>query len=295
MKKVFLAVVAVVMVAVGQVGAQGLILSELLYQPHSGEAEYLELYNAGDTDVDLADYHIVRWVDDAPGKHYPLPSHTVARHDYVVLTKDAASVSANYTVKYISKVVECSLPTYPNDGGSVVLALKDSSMVEKLDYSPAMHSRLLRDKAGVALERRSFERPCNEASNWFSASSVAGYGTPGYENSQSDERLVEEAAFTFSSQLISPDGDNYQDELTVDYRMDDGSLSARAEVYDGRGMLVRRLLDGDLLGTAGSFVWDGRNAAGATVARGQYVIQITVYNHDGVRQTIRRTVAVVER
>lgn len=276
-----------------QASAQGLLVSELLYQPPSGEAEYVELYNNSDMALELADYHIVRWVSDSLGKHYTLPAHTVAAHDYVVLTKDAASVLGHYNVKYISKLLECNLPTYPNDGGSVVLSTADSIIVDRFDYSPSMHSRLMRDKAGVSLERRSFEKPTNEAGNWFSAASTVGYGTPGYENSQSTEYLAEENSFEFSSTLISPDGDDYQDVLEITYRMEDGDLTARVDLYDARGMLVRRLLNNALLGTHGTLTWDGRGESGQTLPQGQYIVQVTLYDTTGTRQSFRRSVALL--
>ncbi len=271
-----------------------LLISEVLYQPVSGEAEYVELYNAGDTALELADYRIVRVLHDTLAGHYPLPSHTVEPHGYVVLSKDVESVGRCFRVPYPSRLVECRLPAFPNEGGSVVLAWSDSTVADRLDYSPSMHSRLLRNRAGVSLERRRFDRPAAEASNWFSASSTSGYGTPGYANSQSTEWLVEESAFELRSTLVSPDGDGYQDVLTVDYRMDDASLAARVEVYDGRGRRVRRLLNDALLGAAGQLDWDGRDDNGGTLPRGQYVLLITVYDTAGTRQTLRRTVALVD-
>ena len=274
--------------ACAQQGA--LLVSELLFQPRSGEAEYVELYNNTTTAIELSNFHIVRWIGDSLGTHYPLPQHTVAAHDYVALTKDAASVTANFDVKYPSRLLECNLPPYPNGGGSVVLAQDDSSVVDRFDYIPSMHSRLLRNKAGVALERRCFERPANEAGNWFSAASTAGYGTPGYENSQSAEYLVEESAFEFSSTLISPDGDGYQDELVIDYRIEDGDLSARIDIYNAHGLRVRQLANNILLGTHGTLLWDGTDDNGKTVLPGQYIVDITVYNLTGTRQVIRRAV-----
>lgn len=279
---------ATLAMAQGAPAASALIINELLYQPRSGEAEYVELYNNSSATVNLGNYHIVRWVGDSLGKHFPLPDYDVAPHDYVVLTKDAASVMANYDVKYAGKLVECNLPTYPNGGGSVVLATADSMPVDRLDYLPSMHSPMIKDAAGVALERRSAERPTNEPSNWFSASSMSGYGTPGYANSQSTEWLVAETAFDLSSAVVSPDGDDYQDVLQIDYRMDDASLSADAAVYSASGIRVAQLLNGAVLGSHGTIEWD---AAG--VPQGRYVVQIVVYDRRGTRQTIRRTVSVV--
>ena len=269
-----------------------LLLSEILFQPASGEAEYVELYNNSSSSIDLADYHIVRWIGDSLGRHYPLPQHTMAPRTYVALTKDEASVKACYHLAVGASLLECQLPPYPNSGGSVILSTSDSVVVDRLDYNPSMHSPLLRNKAGVSLERRSFDRPTNEASNWFSASSTAGYGTPGYANSQSTEWLVEESSFSFSSTIVSPDGDGYQDELEITYRLDNGDLAARAEVYDARGRMVRRLLNNGLLGTHGTLVWDGRGDQGTRLPDGQYIIQITIYNTLGTQQTLRRAVAL---
>ena len=283
--------------AAAPAGAQQgtLLVSELLYQPLSHEAEYVELYNNSDTPVELSGFHIVRWVGDSLGRHYALPQHTVAPHGYVALTKDAASVTANYHVPYLANLVECLLPAYPNSGGTVIVSTADSMVVDRFDYRPDMHSRLLRNKAGVSLERRSFARPTDEASNWFSAASTAGYGTPGYANSQSTELLAEEASFNFSSTLLSPDGDGYQDELLIDYELPDGGLAARCEVYDAHGIAVCRLLNNDLLGTRGQLAWDGRDDNGQLLPQGQYIIQLTLFNATGTRQTLRRTVAVISR
>ena len=285
--------------------AQSLLISELLYQPLSGEAEYVELYNNTEHTIDLRYYKIIRWTGDSLGSIYHLPRYYLASHDYVVLTKDVLSVINNYDVKYINKVIECNLPTYPNSGGRVILADvfvspmgqffpgTASNIIDSFDYSPSMHSRLLRDKAGVALERRSFERPTNEAGNWFSAASTAGYGTPGYANSQSTEWLAEEASFVFSSSLISPDGDDYQDILEITYQLENGDLSARVDLYDGRGTLVRRLLNNALLGTHGSLSWDGRGEGGRALPQGQYIVQVTLYDTSGTLQVFRRAVAVI--
>lgn len=272
-------------------GQTDLMISELMYQPRSGEAEYVELYNGTGAAVQLSDYEVVRWLNDTLGKHYSLPDHAVGPREYVVLTRDAGSVISSHNVKYIGRIVECSLPPYPNGGGSVIICTAaDSVIVDRFDYQPSMHSRLLRNKAGVALERRSFARPTNAAGNWFSASSICGYGTPGYENSQSTETLVEERQFVFSSNVVSPDGDGYQDVLEIDYEVEDGELMGRVEVFDAQGVRVRTLIDSFLLGTHGTIIWDGLADDDRQLPQGHYVVQITLYGLEGTQQVIRRAV-----
>ena len=291
MKKMLSVIALLLYIAVAN-GQTGLTVSELLYQPVSGEAEYVELYNNSSQPVMLDGYHVVRWLGDTLDRHYELPPHVVGAHEYVVLTTSAASVVANYDVKYLDRVVECELPPYPNTGGSVVICTADGAVADRFDYSPSMHSRLLRNKAGVALERRSFQRPANDRGNWFSASSACGYGTPGYGNSQSTETLAEENSFVFSSTVVSPDGDDYQDVLVVEYDLSDGGLMGRAEVYDARGAKVRTLVGSFLLGTSGALVWDGLGDGDRALPPGHYVMQITLYGIEGTQQVVRRAVAL---
>lgn len=285
--------VAMLAMALAATGQTGLLVSELMYQPRSGEAEWVELYNNGEAEVELADYRVVRWVADSMGKHYDLPQHSVGPHEFVVLTADVASVVGGYDVRYADRLVECQLPPYPNGGGIFILCTADSTVVERFEYSPSMHSRLLSHTAGVSLERRRYDRPASEAKNWTSAASASGFGTPGYANSQSAEALVLEADFRLGATLLSPDGDGYQDELVVDYRLPDGDLGLTVEVYDGRGERVRHLVGDATAGTGGQLVWDGRDDDGRLVARGQYVLLFTVYNPLGTRQVVKRAVAVL--
>jgi hypothetical protein len=76
------------------------------------------------------------------------------------------------------------MPTYSNDEGRCVLLNKDGKRFDQFDYTDRMHYPLLDNKDGVSLERIDFNRPTDDASNWTSASSTSGYGTPTYQNSQ---------------------------------------------------------------------------------------------------------------
>lgn len=289
MTRLFVLVMALLPGAVVH-GQGGLFISELLYQPHSGEAEYVELYNGCDTALALDNYCIVRWLNAVPSTHFPLPAVTLSPHSYVALTKNASSVAACYHIDNPAALLECSLPTYPNSGGSVLLARRaDSTIADRLDYTPDMHSPLLRNKAGVSLERRSFTQPASEPSNWFSASSTCGYGTPGSPNSQSTEWLAVERGFALSDSLLSPDGDGYGDMLRVDYTLERGDLIADAAVFDATGFRVVQLLNSSLLGTNGSFEW----RPDAALARGRYILAITLYDIHGTRQQIRRTISII--
>ena len=256
-------------------------ISELLFNPATGGADWLELYNPADTAVSLADVRLVRWVGDSLGRFYKIDSTVVAPHDYVVITTDAAFVRTAYTVRYPHKVVEISsMPSYN---------------VDRFDYTAAMHSALLRDKEGVSLERRSFELATNNPNNWYSASSTSGYGTPTYANSQSTEFLFRDDEFTLSADIFSPDGDGYEDQLDITYTLSDNTLAANITVFDQTGRAVRHLCRGQLLGAQGVVTWDGLNDSRTRCLPGNYIIAIEAYNTVGRVQTVKRVVALTFR
>ncbi|MBR1850391.1 MAG: lamin tail domain-containing protein [Bacteroidales bacterium] len=295
MKRFLTLFLCVAALALGDVrGQQSLQISELMFNPVPSGADWLELYNSADHEVSLADVRLVRWVGDSLGRFYAIDSVLVGPNDYVVITTDATFLMANYGVRYPGKVVQVSsMPAYNDASGTVILALRDSTIIDRFDYTATMHSQLLRDKEGVSLERRSFDRPTQEPSNWYSASSTSGYGTPTYANSQSTEFLFLDNDFSLSTDIVSPDGDGYNDQLDITYNLNDNTLAANITLFDRTGRVVRTLCRGALLGSVGVVTWDGADNRGRACLPGRYVVAIELYNTTGRSQTIKRTVAVM--
>ncbi len=272
-----------------------LIVNELLFNPPPGGADYVELYNATDSVIDLSDVRLAHWVGDSINRLYSLQG-SVAPHDFVVITTDAAFVASHYIVHHLAKIVEVdAMPAYNDAAGTVLVMDADSTVIDRFDYSESMHSRLLRDVEGVALERRSYGAATQDAANWYSAASTAGYGTPTYSNSQSRELLYVDNDFLIEPSLFSPDGDGYEDLLNLSWQLQLCDLSANINIYDTHGRLVRHLARGATLGCVGVITWDGLDDAGLHCRQGNYIITIEAYSPSGAKQSIRRVVALVVR
>lgn len=269
-------------------------ISEVLFNPRGDGADYVELYNAGSEPVSLATLRLARWKNDRIDRLYLLDSnYHVAVGEYVVLTVDAADVAARYDVRYMSRLIEVdAMPPLNNASGTVLVVTSDSVVIDRLDYDEEMHNPLLRDVDGVALERRSMERPSSERSNWTSAASTAGYGTPTYQNSQSREVLFLEDQFSVSADIVSPDGDGYQDLMDVTYQLRRDDLMASATIMDAQGRHVRYLLRNASLGTQGVVTWNGTDDNGARCRRGNYILMIETYNATNQRQVLKRSIVV---
>lgn len=270
-------------------------ISEILFNPFVGGADYVELYNAGNQSVRLDDLRLARWKDGHIDRLFSLSNTVIAEPGtYIVVTTDAADVQSRYKVNYPERLLEvASMPAYNDASGTVLLCAVDSVVIERFDYDEKMHSSLLHKKEGVALERRSFTRPANEASNWSSAASTAGYGTPTYRNSQSQEALFLENEFAVSADIISPDGDGYQDLLDLTWQLSRSDLSANITIFDAQGRVVRHLLRGESLGSNGLLTWDGTSDEGSRCRRGNYVLLVETYDAAGRQQILKRTITLI--
>ena len=193
-KQLFLLLISAMLMSATEVLAQSnalqrgdILVSEILFNPLPSGADYVELYNNTDYAISLTQLRLAKVSEETITRLYPIvDSGTIQPHDFIVITTDASYVTSNYTVRHPQKLIEVSsMPSYNNASGTVMVTSTDTLILDRFDYTEDMHSRLLRDKEGVALERRSYASPTQDAANWYSAATTAGYGTPTYRNSQS--------------------------------------------------------------------------------------------------------------
>ena len=281
----------------GKIAPGEVLVNEILFNPHPGGADYVELYNNSDHDIDLANIFLAKMNDTAVTTLFPIASSgTFAPATCIAVTTDATDIRQRYSIPYPDRLIQVSsMPSYADKQGTVAVTSSDGTLIDRFDYDETMHSRLLADKEGVALERRSTQRPTQEASNWYSAASTAAYGTPTGPNSQSREILFADGDFSATPSLFSPDGDGYNDLVDITYSLQQCSLAADITVFNRQGIAVRRLANATLLGCQGNIVWDGTDDNGQACSRGTYLIIVNAYNEKGARQSWRHTVNLVHR
>ena len=272
------------------------LVSEVLFNPEPNGTDYVELYNASDNVIPLEGLRLARMVGDSVARLYKIAdSGSMEPHSLMVVTTDAGYVSSHYTVTHPEWMIEVSqMPPYNDASGTVAVCTTDTVMLDRFDYDAKMHSRLLRDVEGVALERRSYQVAADVPTNWYSAASTAGFGTPTGRNSQSHEFLFVDNDFATDKSLFSPDGDGYNDLLDINYSLTQCDLSANLSIADAQGRTLRHA-NGVLLGCQGTLTWDGTDDSGSPCPRGKYLVVIEVYNISGTSQRWRQTVSLVRK
>lgn len=275
------------------------LISEVLFNPFTNGYDFVELYNNSGLNIDLADLKLATRNDSlqlksiypVSTKHLPFPAGT-----YRAFSKDTQNIKAFYPVPYPDHLMQMSsFPAYNNDEGRVVLLDDSLQVIDEFLYNESMHSKWLSSRDGVSLERLSFEKSTNDPAYWQSASSLTGYATPGYENSQTDIPDGQRIAIELESDVVSPNGDAYNDELVITFVLDQTGYIANLYVFDASGREVRRLSNNDLIGNQLSVTYDLRKADGSLLPMGMYVIFTELVHLDVKKQLFKNAFLVTDR
>lgn len=271
--------------------AGDIVINEILSNPIDGSVDYVELYNKSTKYIDLSKLKLgsissssPQLIEIAPNGYVMFPG------DYVLLSSNTQAVKAEYTTFSSSNFIQMSsFPTYNNDDGTVLIQDFNGVNIDLLVYNVNMHYPLLTTTKGVSLERVNPNQPTQESSNWHSASSPVGYGTPGYKNSQYSEISNQDETFTIEPPVFTPDNDGVSDMLFIAYKLNDPGYRASITIYSSTGHKIKQLVNNDLLSTEGVYSWDGTNEDKLKASVGIYVLFIELWSIDGKVTRTKKT------
>ena len=245
-----------------------IVFNELLPDPYAGGSEYLELYNRSGKPLSVSTLSLaVRKSDGTLSTRYPLAA--IARKleagSYILLTKDVESVSSFYEIAEPSALHQLSkLPILANTASTLVLfRTADGEVIDEVSYSSKWHAFSVKNRKGVALERIDPDAATQNPSNWTSASETAGFGTPGYQNSQYGNPSSEGSTGIEPPVWIEESG-SYR----ISHLLDRPGYNCRAFVFNTSGIRVAEIANHQLLGTSGELTWSGIANSGSTLPAG---------------------------
>lgn len=273
--------------------ANELIINEILFNPVSGNVDYVELYNHSNKILDLSTVFMATREGRGNLKSvYPLSKEArmLSPEEFVVVTINPELVAKQYEVKYPERMLEmAALPSFPNDKGIVVLLNQENTVIDEFHYNDDMHLKLLVSTDGVSLERIYYDLPTQDRNNWHSAAEVAGYGTPTYKNSAFSEHKPINEPILIDPKVFSPNGDGIDDFMQIHYQFEEPGQVANITIFDSKGRLIIDLARSVTLDTRGIISWDGVNADNQRVRTGRYVIFIELFDVNGNVRTYKKT------
>lgn len=265
-----------------------IVFNELLPEPYVGGSEYIELYNRSDKPLSVSDLSLaVRKSDGTLNTRYPLAAiiRNLEAGSYILLTKDVESVSSFYEIAEPSALYQLSkLPVLANTASTLVLfRTADGEVIDEVSYSSKWHAPSVKNRKGVALERIDPDAATQNPANWTSASETAGFGTPGYQNSQYGNPSSEGSTGIEPPVWIEETG-SYR----ISYLLDRPGYNCRAFVFNTSGMRVAEIANHQLLGTSGDLTWSGIANSGSTLPAGIYIFYAEIYHPDGVVKRFKK-------
>lgn len=268
--------------------AGDIIINEVLFNPWPGGVDFIEIYNPSDKIIDLGEL----WVGSVDHGAYPQPDTeyvslsafrtSLLPGGYKALTVNPGQVTLYYRDPGPEAfLVIDKLPALDNDEGTIVLKQPGGHGIDRMHYTEAMHFPLLNNTEGISLERINPSGASDNEANWHSASESSGFATPGARNSQYGEWGALSDPVTLEPEIFSPDNDGYNDVLQIVYNIDQPGFAGSVLIFDASGRLVRNLVRNDLLGSEGSFAWDGIMEDRQPAPAGVYIIYFEIFNPEG--------------
>ncbi len=188
-----------------------LVLSEVLFNPYTGGADFIEVYNKSNKVLDLRDLKLAEispnynnTQDSIYNVYQVTETQTLLLpHQYVCITSDANFQKNIYNTPTNAAFFEMSsLPSYEDTKGGFAL-LTASDTLDKLIYNNEdYHFPVFRE--GVSWERTwtlPFDATRNE---WYSAAAINHFATPGYANYYAGNPADNKGTILLNEVLFNP-------------------------------------------------------------------------------------------
>jgi hypothetical protein len=274
------------------------VINEILFDPKIGGEDYIELYNRSSAIINLKELYIAN--KNSSGiissiKQISTDDKLFFPSEFLVITESPSAIQQEYFAPDPKTFIQVSsLPSFPNDKGDVIILNKQGDIIDEVVYADKWHFQLITDVEGVSLERLDYNGPSAQA-NFHSASSTAGYGTPGYKNSQVQSTSAVDGVITVTPKVFSPDNDGFDDVATLNYKFAQTGNVATISIFDAGGRPVRYLERNSLTGLEGFFRWDGLNDKHQQLPQGIYLFYIEVFNTSGKKQQFKQTIVLARK
>lgn len=274
-----------------------IVINEILFNPKPFGVDFLEVLNRSQKYINLKNFSVGNFDNGVPANPKVLTTDDLllAPGEIMAFTTDPFTILSHYPKAQSGMIIKVSsLPSFPDNEGTSCIVNEGGIVLDNFRYSRDYHSVFLRDKEGVSLERIHMNSPTNDANNWKSAASVAGFATPGLPNSNSVTTPVISGEVKIEPELFIPLY-GQPDFTEIRYRFDQGGKVANIKILDQQGREIKQIANNETLATEGFYRWDGDRNDGIKARPGYYVVWFEVFDSSGAVETFRKRVVVAAR
>lgn len=277
--------------------ANGILISEILFEPRPGGDDFVEIYNPTNKTFDLSNLSLGtvntqnKWVNTTSIANVPV---YIKPGEFKVLTTDPGSLLEVYPKAIRNTFIKMDkFPPFPNMEGTVVLINHTASppfLVDSIYYHHKMHSAGIKNPKGVSLERIHLEKRRFELT---SGPALDGGATPGYRklfDGKMTENFIEQ-----KSRILIQNGDIHENKIILEYQFSQPAVTADVTVINFLGIPVKRLIQHQSITATGQITWDGRTDNGNIAPPGIYTVQCNFYNEMGWKFVSKKTCILMRK
>ena len=177
-----------------------ILITEIMPKPDPvvvlPNAEYVELFNTTDFDIDLSN-----WKFSAGTSTRVLPFGVIKAKSYIILCHEN---NKHLFSDYGDVLGVASFPALTNSGTSLTLQFTNDEVIHTVTYSDTWFKENFKKQGGWSLEMIDTDNPCEEANNWRESKDSRG-GTPGSQNSISGTNPDVISPYPVAAEAIAPD------------------------------------------------------------------------------------------
>ena len=155
-----------------------ILINEILADPSPivglPDAEFVELFNTTDSDIDLSN-----WTFSDASSSSTITSAIVPAQDFLIITSNSA---VSLFEPFGTTVGVSSFPSLNNTGDNLSIKDQNGVLIDSVSYTDDWYRDDIKDDGGWSLERIDPNIPCQGAENWIASINALG-GTPGSINS----------------------------------------------------------------------------------------------------------------
>lgn len=268
-------------------GSPQLHFNEIKFLTTEGEAEWIELVNAGDEDIYLKGWAIAD-LSDTVKIDTPL---FMKSESYLVISND--TLFENYDLVYINLLILNTFPVLNDQEDKIFLLNPLAEIEEDIFYTRQWLEG--EDYRYPSLERINPFLNSNQAVNWGPCVDP-NRSTPGRKNSIYSDLRIKSHSLNVSPNPFSPDADGIDDVTVISGEIPENSARISIQIFDIRGRLIRTLTDNGFTGSDFYFVWDGRDNQDRISRIGIYIIFVQAINDRlGVLREMKTTVVLAQK
>lgn len=267
-----------------------IIFNEIMPYVDDTQSKFIELYNNSTLWFDLSHLQLSNPIPHTDSVRNTRP---VATESTIIAPQQIATLAPKphllHTTRGLSPqalYLTAKLPSFAATDGQIILTDTAGTTIDHLRYSHRWHHHAIKDRHNISLERISALQPTTDSTNWHSASTLAGYNTAGWPNSQTTPPHDQHRPhFTCPHNTFSPNADGSHDQLPIHYTMPAPGYTLTADIYTRHGTHVARIINNHLLAATGTYHWDGTTTDGHPVPAGLYIITLRTTSPHGTTTT----------